>query len=132
MDDSNHIPIIGSIFLPRCRYIIYWTIPFSMTLSIPFALIFSYYNTQNQQNFRKWKVRPFLKDIFLFWGCFSLYGVVRSILFDPYCDPHSIHYNKSLNAFERRKNAIEGMREVLKAEGKITTQNKAKNDTDKS
>lgn len=89
-----------------------------MVLSTPLALAFSYYNSQNQSKFRLWKVNLLIKDLCLFWGFSCLYAITRTIALDPYCDPKSVHYDKSLNAFERRRIALKAMKENLEIEGK--------------
>lgn len=95
-----------------------WSPPFAMFLSTPLALAFSYYNSQNQKKFRQWSVKLLTKDLLLFWGVATIYSIVRTIALDPYCDPESVHYDKKLNAFERRKNALKEMKMGLEIEGK--------------
>lgn len=120
MDGNSNIPIYSSLALPQCRYIISWTIPFAFMVSTPLCLVFSYYNTQNQKHFKKWNVKLLGKDLLLFWGAFALYATGRTLFLDPYCNPKSVHYDKSLNAFEKKKMVVESMRKVLEAEGKST------------
>lgn len=117
-DKANFAQVYTALQLPQCRYMMCWTVPFAVMTATPFALIFSYYNSQNQQNFKKWHVKTLGRDLLLFWGAFALYGTLRTFFLDPYCDPKSIHYNRELNAFERKKFVIEGMKKVLIAEGK--------------
>ena len=120
MGNDINIPIIGGLYLAPCRYMICWSIPFSAVIATPFALLFSYYNTQDQKKFMKWNAKLFGRDLLLFWGVFSLYAALRTLIFDTYCDPTSVHYDKKLNAFERKKMAVETMRKALETEGKYT------------
>ncbi|CAG9314168.1 unnamed protein product [Blepharisma stoltei] len=117
-DNKSDIPIVKSLILPQCRHMICGGFPFAMLFSMPFILIFSYYNTQNQKPFMKWNAKSFGKDILLGWTIAISYVSLRTLFFDPYCDPKSIHYDKNLNAFERKKKAFDEVQNILRSEGK--------------
>jgi hypothetical protein len=119
MNEDYNIPIVKSLALPQCRYMICWSLPFCTLVSVPFALIFSYYNSQGQKKFKLWNVKVLGKDLLLFSSMFSLYAVLRTLFFDPYCDPKSIHYDKNLNAFDRKKRVVNAMQTILESEGKL-------------
>ena len=123
MENNSSLPIVRSLQLPQCRHLMCWSIPYSMLFISPFACVFTYYNTQNQQRFMKWNVKTLFRDLAVFWTISTMYGMIRTFLFDPYCDPSSVHYDKSLSAFERRKTILKTMNETLELEGKIDIKN---------
>jgi hypothetical protein len=55
--------------------------------------------------------------LMIFWTVSSIYGICRTFLFDPYCNTKSVHYDKNLNAFEKRRAALREMNEILELEG---------------
>ena len=112
------IPLFSRLKLKQCRHMVCGSVPFAMMFSTPFVLIFTYYNTQSQAPFRKWNVRLLGRDFLIGWAFFTTYVMLRTLVMDPYCDPTSIHYNKELNAFDRKKLLVGQMQEVLKKEGK--------------
>lgn len=121
MSNDASLPILNKLALKSCRYMMCWSIPFAIFISTPFALVFCYFNTQNQKKFRLWNVKLFARDLLLFWGVFSFYSVLRTFILDPYCDPTSIHYDKNLNSFQRKKMVVDSMRKVLDSEGKTVS-----------
>ena len=120
MDTERGTWFSGGLFLKPCRYMVCWSIPFAMLTATPFALVFSYYNTQDQKKFKLWKVKPLGRDLLIFWTLFSMYAVARTLVFDPYCDSKSIHYDKTIKAADRKKILVDSMRNVLESEGRYT------------
>mmetsp|Transcript_6253 Transcript_6253/g.9280 ORF Transcript_6253/g.9280 Transcript_6253/m.9280 type:complete len:125 (-) Transcript_6253:26-400(-) len=116
----SKVPFISGLGMKKCRYMVCGSIPFAMLFSTPFVLLFSYYNTQNQAPFKKWNVKLLFKDFMLGWVLFVSYATLRTLYFDPYCDPKSVHYNPNANAFERKNRALQEMQDILEKEGKVT------------
>jgi hypothetical protein len=89
-----------------------------MLYCTPFALIFSHFNSQKQQPFKQWQVRLLARDYLLVSALFLTYVSLRTLALDPYCKPSSLHYDPDSNPFERKKQVMQQMQEILKAEGK--------------
>ena len=117
MVDWRDLPLIRGLFLPNCRSITYRSVPFTLIYSSPFIFLFCYYSTHNMLPVKKWEVKKIARDFSVGWAIAIFYISMRTLLFDPYCDPYSLHYSKELNAFDRKKIVVDAMNGILESEG---------------
>jgi hypothetical protein len=115
----RELPLIRKANQPHCMHMVCWSMPFGVFFSTPFVIIFSYFNSQDRKPLKQWNVKLLGRDFLIGWSIFVTYAALRTFFLDPYCDPNSVHNNPNLNAFDRKKQAIASMKEILREEGKL-------------